>query len=692
MRISTDWLNDFAASGLPASELAERLTLCGLAVEGIEGQGAETVLELDITANRPDCLSHYGVAREVAALRRKPLLPLEASQPRLQESGAAAESLVKITIDAPAGCARYCARVLEKVSVGASPQHVVDRLGLMGSRSINNVADITNYVLFETGQPTHAFDLDKLRGGAIHVRYARQGEKLVTLDEVERTLDASDLVIADAEGPVALAGVMGGLESAITEQTTRVLIESAWFEPTGVRRTAKRHGLHTDASHRFERGADFNAAPLAANRIAGLLQEFPAGKAPELRCGLIDVRGDVPGQPEITLRAQTVERLLGQAVPPDQIELILTVLGFQITSLQGDSGGGASWRVAAPSWRPDVRLEVDLVEEIARQYGYERFPSRLPSWSGAVEIPAELILQQRLGARLRARGFTEAVALSFVDAGECARFAGDVQAVHIRNPLSEEAAALRTSALPSMLHLLHNNLNRGVENPRLYEFGKIYELRDGAPNERRVLSLGAAGRAAGDSWADEKRAYDFYDLKAEVNATLESFAIGGVRLLPCGEDGFHPGRSAVIEDQASGARLARFGQLHPELAQEWKFKQPVWIAEIWLDGLYDRGGRTVQYQPPSRFPASERDLSFLLPDAVRWEQLEQAIAALQIGIVSGVQPLEVFRGASLPEGYYSLLFRVRLQMNERTLREEEIQEAMQRITEAVSGQGGQQRK
>lgn len=696
MRISPAWLKEFVSFDLAPAELAHRLTMVGLAVESIQGAGDQTVLELDVTSNRPDCLSHYGVAREVAALAGQDLQPLAASAVALQEMPVTAAPL-RVVLEAPEACARYCARVLDGVQVGPSPAPAAHRLEQMESRPINNLADLTNYVLFETGHPTHAFDADLLEGGEIRVRYAREGETLVTLDGVERRLDPTDLVIADAVRPVALAGVMGGQATAISEKTCRVVLESAWFEPLGIRRTAKRHGMHTDASHRFERGADIALAPVAADRIAGLAQQWAGARVVG---GLIDVYPVPVDSPRVSLRASLLRRLLGVEVPADQVRGILNRLGFTVLETSGD-GAELAWTVQLPTWRPDVQREVDLVEEVARVYGFDHVPAQLPEFRGAARPLPHAALRDRLRSQLRVRGYAEVIALSFASREECSRFAASVEPVEILNPLSEEASILRTSTLPSMLHLLRNNLNRGLDDIRLYEIGKIYErnpfhnqrasLRtpEGAVRETAVLTLGACGAGAPAFWSERARPYDFFDLKGEIEAILGSFDVQRMYFDTLVPAHFHPGRAARAV--VNGLTVANFGQLHPEIAAEWKLKPEIWLAEIQLDRLERMGPRPVQYRPPSRFPSSERDFSFQFADNVRWEQIRATLLALHLDALTELVPLEVFRGGPIPAGQYNLLLRARFQRSDRTLRDEEVQAGATAIMAALQGLGGQQR-
>jgi len=689
MLVSLQWLREFVATDPDPAAVAQSLTMAGLAVEARQAVDDDVLLELDITTNRPDCLSHYGVARELAAATGQALRGLAATRGPLQESATPASSRLQVEIAAPVACARYCARILDEVRIEPSPAGIAQRLERLGQRAINNAADLTNYTLQEMGQPTHAFDADLLRGARLVVRYARPGEKLLALDEVEYTLAAEDLVIADAERPVALAGVIGGKETAISARTRRVVLESAWFAPLGVRRTAQRHGLRTDASYRFERGADPLALAVAADRIAARLQQQTGAT---VLAGVIDVRAQEFSSLPVTLRGGALQRLLGVAVPAAAVERILTALGCQM------HGGPDTWSVTPPSWRSDLRREADLIEEVARLHGFDQFPSRFPSFSGAVAVHPAAVMESRARHTLRGRGYAEAIALTFAAREECEALAPDRLPVSISNPLSTEAAVLRTTPLPSMLHLLRNNLNRGNGNLRLFELGKLYcrthADTPGAatvPGEQAVLCMGACGLAEAPTWAAAGRPYDFFDLKGEVEAVLQGFAIPppAWQRPAADQELFHPVRAAEVF--CDGTRVARFGQLHPRLAAAWKFKEPIFLAELDWALLARMGTRPAGFLPPSRFPASERDFSLQFPDEVDWEAIQQAVTGLKLETLHALQPKEVFRGKTIPAGHYSLLIRATFQRLDRTLRDEEIQAAAERMIQALTQLGGHQR-
>ncbi|MGH9415516.1 MAG: phenylalanine--tRNA ligase subunit beta [Terriglobales bacterium] len=655
MRVLLDWLREFVPLPATAAELTDQLSLAGLAVDRAEAEA----LELDIGANRPDCLSHYGVAREIAAITGGRLKVLEQVT---KEDGHG----WPVHIEVPEACGRYCAVLLDAVTVGPSPPLVAARLEALGQRPINNIADLTNYTLWEMGQPTHAFDADRLEGGQIRVRWGRPGERLRTLDGVERALSVEDLVIADAHRPVALAGVMGGEATAIGPGTRRALIESAWFDPLTIRRTVRRHRLHTDASHRFERGADPEAAPLAAGRIA-----IAAVKAGARWAGaLTKVEGRLPAILEITLRPAAIARTLGpSALAAGDWMQILASLGCT----RPPAATPELWR--PPSWRPDLTREIDLIEEIARIFGYHRFPGRLPAFQGAAAPLPTALLRDRLRRQLTGRGFAEIVSLSFADAATCQPFAPQAQPAALLNPLSAEAASLRTSALPGLLAALDHNLRHGVRAPRLFEIGEVYRTEaNGQPGERAALVLG--GSDAG---------LDFPGLKGEVEALLHTFALPAAPWVTAPDPWLARGQAAAL-----GAWV-RLGRLAPTLAARWKLPEETWIAELDLAALYALGPRPVRYQPPPRFPASERDFSFVFPDHVPWAAIAKAAAEPPIPWLDSLWPVEIFRGQNIPGGRYSLLLRARFQNPDRTLAAADIEPSARALVARLRALGGEQR-
>ncbi len=677
MKLSPAWLREFVDARVDDHRLAQDLTAVGIAVESISGVGKNAVFEMEIGTNRPDAMNHYGVAREASVIYNLPLRAVDSKLP-----AAPGNSDFAIEIADQAGCARYTARVVRDVNVKPSPDAMAKRLLLVDQRPINNAADATNYTLWEMGHPTHVFDLDLLAGGRILVRRAFSGETLKTLDGIERKLTPEDLVIADAVKPIALAGVMGGFDTMITAKTKNILIESAWFEPSTVRKTSRRHGLHTDASHRFERGADFEATIKACDRVAVLLLESAGGK---LDGGAIDVIARQVDLAPVALHLSEVHRILGEKLETNEIFRILQQLGFE---LMPERGGDPDFTVHIPSWRLDVEREIDLVEEIARLHGYDKFANTLPAYAGAVIEAPDAEKDSRLRSTLLALGYDEAVSLTFISHEDAETFSS-MPVVELANPQSEEASVMRSSLAPGMLNMLAYNLNRGADRVRLFEAGSIFEAKDGGAAEPKRICMGATSpplqKAQGWGASDG----GFFDLKGDVENLLHAFQHQSLTYDAKTSDYYHPGRSArALMD---GGVVAQFGQIHPDIAAARKLRQNVFIAEVYLDRLYPQGLRVVRYQPLPRYPAVERDFSFVFDDGVTFEKIQRAVIGLGLDQLRTFVPVEIFRGGNVSPGKYSLLLRARFQSAERTLREEEVAEWSAQLIKALEGLGGKLR-
>lgn len=674
MKFSPTWLRDFVDIPVDNARLADDLTSVGAGVEGVLGSGDSMVFDMEITTNRPDEMNHYGLAREAAAIYDRALKPIE---PKLPAHMAAEPFPIKI--EERDLCPRFTARAIRNVSIKPSPKHVVERLGLLDQRPISNAVDATNYVLWEIGKPTHVFDQDLLEGGRIIVRRARAGETLKTLDGVDRRLTTEDLVVADAKKPVGLAGVMGGFDTMITDTTKNVLIESAWWDPITIRKMSKRHGIHTDASHRFERGADFESTVLSTNRVAELILQSGGG---ELVGDVGDVIAKQIDQAPIALRISVVRRILGDQPSVTEVLRILRKLGFDIVAERTDA---SEWTVQIPSWRLDVEREIDLIEEIARLYGYDKFPNTLPSFSGAVIEQPETKKDATLRSHLLALGYNEAISLTFISHQEAARFSLGPQ-IELANPLSEEASVMRTSTVPGMLDMLAYNLNRGTNDARLFEIGRVYEYSGDKPLESKRGSLGATGHALPPGVHEPGRLYTFFDMKGDIETLLGNFACESVGFDAQTADYYHPGRSArAVMD---GATVAQFGQIHPEIAAARKLRQDVFIGELYLDQLYRHSLRQVRYEQLPRYPAVQRDFSFTFSDEIMFEQVERAIANIGLSELRSFSPVEIFRGGAIPAGKYSVLLRAIFQSKERTLREDEVAQWTAQIMRSLEQLGG----
>jgi phenylalanyl-tRNA synthetase beta chain len=688
MKISPQWIRDFVDLTVDDRRLADDLTAAGIAVEGINGTGSDAVFEMEIGTNRPDAMNHYGVAREAAAIYDSPLKGLKPKLPT-----AKGEASFPIQVEEPQLCPRFSARIIRGTNIKPSPEKIAHRLQLLDQRPISNAVDATNYVLWEMGKPTHVFDLDLLEGGRLIIRKAKSGEKLKTLDGVERTLTSEDLVVADAEKPVGLAGVMGGFDTMITDKTRNILIESAWWDPATVRKTSRRHGIHTDASHRFERGADFESTVLSCDLVAGLILQSGGG---ELFGDVIDVVSRRIDQAPVVLRLAEVRRILGANLEAGEIFRILKKLGF---SLVPEGQADAEFRVHIPSWRLDVEREIDVIEEIARLHGYDKFENTLPAYSGAVVELPHAAMDAAFRGRALALGYNEAISLTFISHADAERFSS-ASVLELENPLSEEASVMRTSMVPGMLDMLAWNLNRDSENVRLFEMGHIYEVHHGNRIEPARVCLGAtmtalkssmpAGEVLDVSKGEHAVAAEtFRCFKGDVEVLLAPFAYSELGFDRDTAEYFHPGRSARL--LMDGAVVAQFGQIADGVKAARKLRQDVFLAEIDLEQLHQRGLRPVRFQPLPKYPAVERDFSFVFADELEFETMRRAVMALGLGALREFRPVEIFRGGSIGEGKYSILLRARLQSDAGTLWDEQIAQWSGAIVRALQELGGVQR-
>ena len=710
MRISPTWLREFVDLKVDDNRLAEDLTLAGIAVESVQQRDGQTIFEMEIGTNRPDAMNHYGVARECSAIYDIDLKPIAPKLPKPRPATAP----FPIEIQDGKGCGRYTARVICNVKIAPSPASLVQRLRLEDHSGVSNAVDASNYTLMEMGHPTHAFDLDKLEGGKIIVRRARPGELLTTLDGVERKLAPEDLIIADAVKPVALAGIMGGLDSAISGSTKNILIESAWFDPATVRKTARRLGMHTDASHIFERGADWGATSLACNRVAELILQTAGG---QLEGEQVDAIAGRPVRHSIWLRHSETLRILGQEIPTELVRRILTRLGFvlskpskegflkdmplgnvtpeqaealreRIKTMMADQRVDMEKDAAVelPAWRLDVEREIDLIEEIARIYGYNRFANTLPSFSGGVVELPDADKESRVRSELLAMGYNEAISPSFISPDDARAFSSAVM-VPLANPLSEEQSVMRSSLVSGMLGMIGWNLNRGTTDVRLFEMGHVFAApAEEQTDEQKMICIGTTGNAVEPSVHTPGRPFSFFDLKGHLEILLGAFETGNLSFDAQVAAYYHPGRSARVV--ANGQTLAQFGQLHPDIAAARKLRQEIYIAEVYAERLFHLPLRTPRYQPLSRFPAVDRDFSFLFSDSVTFDQIHRAVSKLSIAELRSFQPVEIFRGGSIPAGKYSVLLRARFQSADRTLRDDEVAQWSAQIIKALESLGG----
>ncbi len=643
----------------------------------------DTVFEVNVTANRADCLCHLGVAREVAALTGKPLrLP----DTTLVEGGASAESLVKVRIDDLERCPRYAARVLEGATIGPSPLWMQNRLRAVGIRALSNAVDVTNYVLMECGQPLHAFDLDKVAGGQIVVRRAKTtekaAEKMTTLDGKERSLSADDLCICDEAAPSALAGVMGGATSEVSATTKRILLESASFAPGAIRRTARRHALHSESSYRFERGVDPEMVAFAQDRAAKLLAETCGATVAK---GRVDVKGKLPEPRRFPLRFARISEALGTPVPKETTEQILGSLGFRL-----EAKGEGLVEVTAPTWRLDVEGEADCVEEIARTRGFESIPVTMPR--GAAELAPETTeraVEVRARGALSAGGFDEVLNYSFQSPKDLEVLTPDVKPILLKNPLAAEQGAMCTTRLAGLLANLRHSLNRQVEDVRLYELGRVYRANPDAKAtqpalERLVLAGVMTGSRAPLQWGDERKASDFYDLKGVLEQVLEASGVRGASFeSAAGQAMLHP-RSAC-EVKVGGQSLGFLGELHPVVSQKLDVPR-VLVFELDFAALCAAAKLIPAYRGVPKFPAVLRDLAVVIDEGKPAAAIEASVRKAGAGLVEDVVLFDVYRGPNIGSGKKSLAYAIRFRAADRTLTDEEITQAHGKIVAALTEQ------
>ena len=668
MNISYNWLKDLIDTDLTADDVAAHLTRVGLAVEGIHPHHDDYVLDIDLTSNRPDCLSHLGVAREITAITNSQLRITNAEGQRPKTDG---QSLV--TIQDADLCNRYTARIIRDVKIGPSPQWLVDRLEAIGERSINNVADITNYVMHELGQPMHSFDLDKLSGGRLIVRKANTGEKITTLDEVDRELDETMLAICDADIPVAVGGVMGGLNSSITDLTVNVLLEVAYFKRENIRKTSRKLGLATEASYRFERGVDIENLIAASDRATDLICELAGGEAEDL----VDVYptkfvANMVASADISA---SVKRLTGLSVETGECVRILNALGI--------SGSDDNKSFTSPSWRHDIAIEEDLVEEVARHAGYENIANELPPAYGAGEYQRSEPRKKRLRDTLADMGFDEAITYSFIDTRHDGVFENipelldekvENRYITLQDSVIDGALRMRPSILPGLLDAVRLNLNFQRRDLKLFEIGKVFAAQTGEddlPNEREILTLAVTGGETSEGKAVTVRELDLYDAKGALEAALEAVGVSNADFTATEAKHLRKGQTAAV--LVDGSRVGYIGRLSDDIAKGYKFKQPVYVAEVDLQAILEIATTPIAYRPLSKYPAVTRDVSLLGDRNISFSAIRDAVIEQNFELCRNVNFVDVYEGKGLQENERSITIRLEYRSDERTLIEDEVE-------------------
>jgi phenylalanyl-tRNA synthetase beta chain len=632
-------------------------------------------IELKLTPNRADCFSVRGIAFDVAAAFGSHVQPLA-----IEPAPVASAATIAIALEAGAECPRYCGRMIEGVDATApTPHWMRERLKRSGIRPISMLVDVTAYVMLELGQPMHAYDADRL-DGSIHVRRARTGETIKLLDQREVALDAGFLLIADARGPLGLAGVMGGWESRVTDGTRNVFLEAAHFAPEAIVGRARKLGMHTDAAHRFERGVDPELPPQAIERATGLILSIAGGQAGPIREARLDAL--TASRPVVVLRRDRLARVLGMQIADTDVERILRALGMEV-DVRADG-----WNVAAPSRRFDIAIEEDLIEEIARIHGYDAIPTAMPSGEIRIAVASETrVADSDIRRQLAARDYREAINYAFVDAGLLSHWSLDVDAVALANPLSADLGAMRTALLPGLVQALRHNAARQQTRVRLFELGRVFrapthasDAEAAAPTETNRIAAVCCGHASAEQWGVAPRAVDFYDLKADLESMV---ALGGqgaaLRYLPTTESWLHPGRSAEVWRNA--ARLGWIGHLHPRLLKALDLDTDVLAFELDLEPLAARAIPAAAVQ--SRYPLVRRDLALVVRDSVPWAAVEASLKAALGALLREVRLFDVYRGTGLDPDARSLAMGLILQDVSRTLTDHDADSAVTAAVDAL---------
>ncbi len=682
MRIPVDWLTEYVPNELPVTELAYVLTNVGLEVEAIEGADEAAVFDITVTPNRGDCLSVLGAARELAmTLRRQ----VNYRPPAISESGPPAESLAKITLDDPKLCPRYSARIVRGVEIAPSPEWAQRRLELCGLRPIDNVVDATNLAMLELGQPLHAFDyqlLGKAPGGDIPeiiVRSAKAGERLTTIDGEERKLTPEVLLITDPSGPIALAGIMGGSSTEIHDGTTEVLLESAHFDPITVRRGARALGLSTEASYRFERTVDPGGTVRALDRACELIAEFCGGGV-EIAAGAVDAYPNPYREAEIELRPDRANSLLGVDLSAADMADYLRLLDLAVEE-------GETLRVRVPTFRQDLQKEIDLVEEVARVHGYENIPEELPrAGAGVGGLAPELAFEREVRQLMRGLGLSEAVTPSLEGAdghGRLGLSEDDLRrrVVVLNNWKTVDRSQMRTTLLTSLLDVVAHNRRHGVEDVSLFDVGRVYVsgAEGELPDQPQHLGLAVTGAMTRGRWevGRDLQSWDFYALKGIVENLLAAVARSAGEFARCSHPALSPGRAAQVS--VNGHLIGHFGEVSEKVREAYDLPAPVFAAELDLELLRKRAAAEPQYRPVSRFPAVTRDVAFLLPRDVAAERAESAIRSVAGEELETLLLFDAFEGEPLPKGKRNLAFSLSFRRADRTLTDDEVQAAMERV-------------
>ncbi len=647
----------------------------------------DVVYEIGLTPNRADCLSVVGVAREVSAMVGA---ELQLPEVAISESDSPAIEKTSVMIEDADHCPRYAARLIENVKIGPSPEWLVRRLEAVGMRSINNVVDVTNFVMMELGHPLHAFDFNLLRDHRIVVRCAKNGDQFTTLDGQIRTLMGSDLVICDGKGPVALAGIMGGGNSEVSDKTVNILLESAYFNPTTIRRTSKRLGLHTESSHRFERGADVDMVPFALNRAAALIADLAGG---EIASGIVDAYPEELPRRVVTITGSRTSSVLGLEVDADDIRNKLNSIGLKCEHLVHRRDGAVS--VQIPNFRPDLEREIDLIEEVARLIGYDNIPMTMPvSTLTCQQLPTHLALERQLRDRMVQMGYAEIINYSFFNSDCLSKIRiseNDPRRLNVQvlNPLTEEQSSMRTTLVPSLLETAARNQAYRSEDLALFELRPVFQPVDKSelPCESLRLTALLCGRREPQGWAQSVEKVDFFDIKGAVEQLLSSLSIGNVNWQTTHDEPFyHPGKScAFYQDDRL---LGTLGELHPEVLHNFDLGQSAVLCDLDVEALIELSNDTVKFKPLSRFPDVQRDSAFLVDAGISAQQALAVLGQVKLKDLESIELFDVYSGEGVPAGKKSLAIRACYRALDRTLTDDLIQNLHGKLIKAMERELG----
>ncbi|UCH12560.1 MAG: phenylalanine--tRNA ligase subunit beta [Candidatus Omnitrophota bacterium] len=673
MKISYEWLREYVPTKIKAKNLAQKLTMNGLEVTSIEEKAGDFIFGIEVTPNRSDCLCHVGIAREASAITKKRLkLPSFNLAPYFAKG----VPIPEVVLRKAKLCPRYTARLIADVKVAPSPKWLIKRIESVGVRPVNNIVDITNFILHETGQPLHAFDYDKLIANKIIIRLAKDGEEITTIDGTKVRLKGDILVIADAKTPVAIAGIMGGLNTEVGPSTKRILLEAACFDPTSIRRSSRYLGLSSDSSYRFERGIDSSKIIDASDRATCLICEIAKGKTHREK---VDVGKKEIKTRVINLRPHKVKLLLGAKISNSDIKSGLAPIGFKV------SGAKGTMKVVVPSFRrADIKREADLIEEIARIYGYDNIPTKLPRVVITEEAPSfkrRKRITNLVRKALAGLGFDEILTYSLISKNDIRKLnVPDINTISIRNPLSDQQGVMRNTLLPGMLGAINYNINTGNPDIKLFEFSNIYFRQDGDYQESPSLALALCGNTAGD-WKRKPQRTDIFYLKGILKTLFEKLGID-IYFEESQHPSFEPdGTMAILVDNKM---LGIVGVVKTEILAKTDIKTQVFAAEINTRVLFENARLEKFLKTIIRYPISERDVSMSVNNDIPFESINRAIKDTARFIIKEVRLVEEYKARPVPEGQRGLLVRITYQSKDRTLKEQEIETAQDLIRKKLT--------